>query len=360
MRKSYITYFEPFGGRNVNSSKEIVESLNTRFEKICLPVSWKRVLPILNKLIDDEPEYIFMVGEAGNYQNVTVELMAKNICSGTDEDGIKKDKDRILKATPKEIKTNFNIEGLNLLTSNDAGKFLCNYVYYICLLRSEITKVIFIHVPYLHPKGSRKKSNVLKKVENAINLLIQYDDNYLLRIKGKPFKLNEENAYDFYPELQREYGLPNIIIGLERNEDGSFIMSGRADGYKGTWYDYGNSKEDENKCRKSIYYQIACFQHRFDKTDREEDSLYIQKTKRFDEKEYVGSEKLLKRYINLFLSRADYSDEFNFYVSLDRIMDSLNKSVIDKEEDLAIRTAKDYISRLGMLKSKEILKNALK
>ena len=298
MRKSFITYFEPFGGRNINASKEIVEAMTTNFEVVGLPVSWKRTLPIINKMIDEEPRYIFLIGEAGNYQNVTVELMARNICSGVDEDGVKKDKERILRATPKEFKTNFNVDGLDCITSTNAGKFLCNYVYYICLLRTEVTKVIFIHVPYLHPKGSKKKENVLKKVQSAIYQLMDNDGDYLIKLNRKPFKMTENNAYDIYGDLQKEYALPNIIIGIERNEDGSFTMSGRADGYKGIWYEYGKGKEDEMKCRRAIYYKIACFQYGLTEEDREPSSILVEKTRRFADKEYDGSEKLFKRYIN--------------------------------------------------------------
>ena len=359
MRKSFITYFEPFGGRSINASKEIVTSLTTNFEVVGLPVSWKRTLPIISKMLNEDPEYIFLVGEAGNYQNVTVELVARNICSGMDEDGVKKDKDHILRATPKEIPTNFNVEGLKCITSTNAGRFLCNYVYYICLLRTEVTKIIFIHVPYLHPKGSRKKENVMKKVENAIYSLMENDNDYLIKLNRKPFKLTEENAYDVYEDIQKEYALPNIIIGINREEDGSFVMTGRADGYKGIWYEYGQGKAEELKARKTIYYKIARFQYGLTEEDREQTSLLVTKTLSFSEKEYEGSEKLFRRYINLFISRVDYADEMAFYVSLDRIEENLLKSVLDRAEENALRSAKQYVSRLGPEKSKKILRQEL-
>ena len=212
MRKTFVTYFEPFGGRDVNASKEIALSLRGGFELVSLPVSWKRTLPILNEIIDSEPRYIFMLGEAKNYQDVTIELVGRNICSGTDEDGEKKDDDRILSATPKKFRTTFDVDGHGFTTSDNAGKFLCNYVYYISLLKAEITKVIFIHVPYLHSKGNCTKENVLNKVQTIIDTLIDYDDSFLLRIGGKPVSVNVNNAYNLFPTIQKEYDFLKMII----------------------------------------------------------------------------------------------------------------------------------------------------
>lgn len=355
MKKAVITYFEPFGGRKTNASKEVVLGMNTSFEVVGLPVSWKRSLPIINKIMDKDPRYIFLIGEAGNYPDVTVELMAKNVCSGTDEDGETKSGSRILGATPKSLKTNFNTDGLTCPMSLNAGKFLCNYVYYICLLRSEITKVIFIHVPYLHSKGSRKKEAVIKKVENIIHTLLEKDDEFYVRLNDKIVTVNESNAYDLFVDIQATYDLPNILIGISRNEDGSYEMTGRADGFKGTWYESGSSKAEELDSKKRIYYCVLYFLLSLDDEEREESSVFVEKTHRFDFSEYDGSEKLFKRYLILFISRADYSDEMNFYISLDRIQESLLKSVVDAQEENAIKSAKDYISRLGLKRTTELL-----
>ena len=354
MKKTIITYFEPFGGRKINASKEVVLSLDNSFEKISLPVSWKRVLPVLDEIIKKEPRYLFMVGEAGDYSDVTVELIARNICSGVDEDGVKKDKDRILRATPKTLQTNFKVDNIPFTNSDNAGRYLCNYVYYITLLRTEVTKVIFIHVPYLHSKGSRKKEVLIKKVNEIIKYFLANEQEFLIRHNGKVISVTKENAYDLFLDLQKEYNLPNIIIGVTRKEDGSFVMSGRADGYKGVYYEYGESPDKEDECLKSIYYRILRYQDSLSEEDRESIDR-IELTRRFILPEYSGSEKLVKRYINLFISRANYSNEMEFYKSLDFIYESNLKSVLSKEEEKALNEAKDYVSRMGLEKVTELL-----
>lgn len=354
MKKAIITYFEPFGGRKTNASKEVVLGMNTIYERVSLPVSWKRTLPILDQIMKSDPRYLFMVGEAGDYSDVTIELVARNICSGVDEDGVKKDKDRILRAMPKEFRTNFKLEGSEFTTSDNAGRFLCNYVYYIALLRSEITKVIFIHVPYLHSKGSRKKEAVIKKVEDIIHFLLEKDNDFLARLNNKVVTIDANNAYSLYPDLQREHNLPNILIATTKNDDGTFTMTGRADGYKGVWYEYGNLGEDELKAKKIIYYRIARYQMGLSPEERNSPNRTTL-TSRFITDEYYGLEKVMKRFVNLYICRADYTNELLFYESLDKIYESNLKSVLDFEEEKALRTSKEYVSRMGYERTKELL-----
>ena len=354
MKKTVITYFEPFGGKKTNASKEVVLALDVNHEKVSLPVSWKRSLPILNEIIDSNPRYLFMVGEAGDYPDVTVELVARNICAGVDEDGNKKDKERILRATPKTIKTNFNIDEIPFTNSDNAGRFLCNYVYYIALLRSEVTKVIFIHVPYIHSKGSRKKEALMSKVLDIINYFLENDNDFLIRHNGHAITINRDNAYDLYPELQKEYNLPNILIGTERNEDGSFILTGRADGYKGVYIEKGDNPKQEKDAIKDIYYRILRHIDSLEEEDKASEST-IELTRRFKLDEYTASEKLVKRYINLFICRANYSNEMEFYKSLDYIHENNLKSVLSPEEEKALNEARDYVSRLGLEKATELL-----
>ena len=354
MKKTVITYFEPFGDRKINASKEVVLSLNNSFDKISLPVSWKRSSPIINKIIESEPRYLFMVGEAGNYSDVTVELVARNICNGVDEDGIKKDKEKILRATPKSLRTNFEVKDIPFTNSDNAGRFLCNYVYYISLLTSEVTKVIFIHAPYIHSKGSRKKEVLIQKVEEIINYFIENDQEFFMRLDDKVIKVNENNAYSLYPELQKEHNLPNVLIGIKRNDDGSFVLTGRADGYQGVYIEKGDRPEEVALGIKSIYYRIIRYHDSLSEEDRESEER-IEITRRFNLSEYSGSEKLVKSFINLFVSRANYTNEMEFYKSLDYIYDSNLKSVLYPEEEKALNDAKDYISRLGLEKTTQLL-----
>ena len=78
-------------------------------------------------------------------------------------------------------------------------------------------------------------------------------------------------------------------------------------------------------------------------------------TSRFTIEEYYGLERLVKRFVNLFICRADYTNELKFYESLDKIYESNLKSVLEFEEEKALRTSKDYVSRMGYERTKELL-----
>ena len=123
-----ITYFEPFGGRLTNASKEVVTSLDGYIVKE-LPVSWLKVPSLIDEILLDNPDYLFLVGEALSYQEITIEKLAHNISNGKDNDGVNKDNEQIISKGPIEIATKFDIDKLPYRISNDAGKYLCNYTY---------------------------------------------------------------------------------------------------------------------------------------------------------------------------------------------------------------------------------------
>ena len=95
MSKILITYFEPFGERTTNASKEVVSLLDGYIRKE-LPVSWSKVPSILDEIFINEPDYLFLIGEAGSYKEITVERTAHNISNGKDNEGVNKDNEPII------------------------------------------------------------------------------------------------------------------------------------------------------------------------------------------------------------------------------------------------------------------------
>lgn len=155
-----ITYFKPFGGRVTNASKEVVTSLNGYTVKQ-LPVSWLKVPSLIDEILLDNPDYLFLVGEAGSYVEITVEKLAHNISNGKDNEGVNKDNEQIISKGPTEIATKFDIDKLPYRISNDAGKYLCNYTYYLALSKAKTTKVLFIHLPYIDNNLNELKDSLL-------------------------------------------------------------------------------------------------------------------------------------------------------------------------------------------------------
>ena len=89
-----ITYFEPFGGRDTNTSKEVA-SLFLEYTLVELPVNWEEVVDVLLNIIPKDTEYVFMLGEAGSYQDVSIELVARNIANGVDNKKVEKENEVI-------------------------------------------------------------------------------------------------------------------------------------------------------------------------------------------------------------------------------------------------------------------------
>ena len=170
MSKILITYFEPFGERTTNASKEVVSLLDGYIRKE-LPVSWSKVPSILDEIFINEPDYLFLIGEAGSYKEITVERTAHNVCNGKDNDGANKDNEEILKGD-KDIKTTlFDLSKLPYCISDNAGKYLCNYTYYLALSKVKTCKVLFVHLPYLEESGPNSLDNLRKDLLNIIETL---------------------------------------------------------------------------------------------------------------------------------------------------------------------------------------------
>ena len=167
MSKTIVTYFEPFGGRTTNASREVVSLLNG-YQTKELPVSWSKIPSIIDELLSNEPDYLFLVGEAGSYQEITIERIAHNISNGKDNEGVDRNNEPIIVNGKDELLTTFDLSKLTYRISDNAGKYLCNYTYYLALSLSLKTKVLFIHLPHID-----NNLNELKiKLEDIINTLI--------------------------------------------------------------------------------------------------------------------------------------------------------------------------------------------
>lgn len=170
MSKILITYFEPFGERTTNASKEVVSLLDGYIRKE-LPVSWSKVPSILDEIFINEPDYLFLIGEAGSYKEITVERTAHNISNGKDNEGVNRDNELIL-VGDKDIKTTlFDLSNLPYRISDNAGKYLCNYTYYLALSKVKTCKVLFVHLPYLEESGPNSLDNLRKDLLNIIETL---------------------------------------------------------------------------------------------------------------------------------------------------------------------------------------------
>ena len=150
--RTFITGFLPFGGFEVNPSALLAESLGRRFE--VLEVSFAAVDAFLDRLAADAPLFdnLLMLGLRASGTGIDVERLARNrIGPDPDARGEARGPGAIEPDAPLFLTT--TLVGLRALNgfspSDDAGSYLCNYVYYRALRLFPDKRVGFVHLPPL-------------------------------------------------------------------------------------------------------------------------------------------------------------------------------------------------------------------
>lgn len=156
MRKSFktlVTAFQPFNKMTNNYSREVLNYIDN-VDKIILDVVYDECYQeLLQKHDLADYDLIIALGEARSRQNLTLETRAQNIasCSLPDNRGTTRNNTKIITSGPDIIETKVAISKCAdyLQLSNDAGKFVCNNLYYHLLYHNP-HKAIFIHIPECH------------------------------------------------------------------------------------------------------------------------------------------------------------------------------------------------------------------
>ena len=158
MKTILITAFEPFGGREINASAEVLKALPGRIGGFDVR---RQLLPVVfGKAAEAAPqgpfEYIFLLGEAGR-DRVTPETTARNLRSARipDNEGNQPEDEPVLPGGPEVYRTPLPVggivermtgEGYRIAVSDDAGTFVCNDTFYLVGTGRRVP-VDFIHVP---------------------------------------------------------------------------------------------------------------------------------------------------------------------------------------------------------------------
>ena len=155
----FIAAFEPFGGRDCNTSADLLHALKSSglppgiqlAGDAVLPVdfatAWKRLGPEIRQT---KPDLLLLMGEKkGGY--LTLERFAHN----KRRDG--NSQAEILSGKPKRLNTRAKLdqifEMLRQLGQNRfrpgkyAGDYLCNYIYFMALMSEPELPALFLHVP---------------------------------------------------------------------------------------------------------------------------------------------------------------------------------------------------------------------
>lgn len=169
--KVLVTAFKPFNNSLNNYSIEVLNYLND-VEKAILDVVYDECyLELTNNFNLDQFDLIIALGEARMRNEILLEVNAKNIsdCRIKDNAGNLKINEIIDTNEEKEFQTLVNLDLLKDTISNsfDAGKFVCNNLYFH-LLKNYPNKSLFIHIPECH-----NDLNNFKKFADKIKEIIQ-------------------------------------------------------------------------------------------------------------------------------------------------------------------------------------------
>ncbi|KAK9872462.1 hypothetical protein WA026_017931 [Henosepilachna vigintioctopunctata] len=185
-----VTGFGPFGNHPINASWEAVKLLPDEFlghkvVKCQIPVSYTDVENKIPQMWSSlKPELVVHVGVSGEARKITIEKNAnRNGYVISDCYGKEHPTGQVCEAEVGEdcISTGIDVkeicdflnntsEPMKYEQSENAGRYLCEYIYYTSLMQDR-EKCIFIHVPPLDSPYTAKQltTALLRIIENVLN-----------------------------------------------------------------------------------------------------------------------------------------------------------------------------------------------
>ena len=171
--KILVTAFKPFNKLPNNYSMEVLKYIDD-VDKLIIDVNYDRCYQEIICNYDlYNYDFIIALGEARMRDELTVESQALNLasCSIPDNCGILKQNETIILDSNDILKTKINLDEISgfVKISNDAGKFVCNNLYYH-LLYNHPNKSLFIHIPNCHDNDSEyvKNANLIMKIISVL------------------------------------------------------------------------------------------------------------------------------------------------------------------------------------------------
>ena len=163
MKKVLISAFLPFNKKENNYSAEVLQyvaSDSVQIDKVIIDVLYDKCYDEISSLGLDNYDFVIALGEARMREVLTAECYAKNIsdCSLPDNSGVVKSGEKIDPDLGEGIESALDFSKISELIeiSNDAGKFVCNNLYFH-LLSYDRARTLFIHVPECHDDEGKYK-----------------------------------------------------------------------------------------------------------------------------------------------------------------------------------------------------------
>ena len=173
-----ITGFGPFPGAPFNPSAALAKALARRRRPALAGIersthvfatTYASVDRDLPKLLKQNPDIVLMFGVAGRRRQLCIETRARNAVSllFPDASGHRPHRGVIRRGGPAALAGNApfarlaGAAGPRVRLSRDAGRYLCNYVYWRGLEQVRGTRplVQFVHIPPVSTKPRRRRLN---------------------------------------------------------------------------------------------------------------------------------------------------------------------------------------------------------
>ena len=184
-----LTGFGPFLNHPVNASWEIVKQIKQlwsdpliNLEVREIPVVYSATSSLVPRLYDELRPILCVHFGVSGYDAITLESSGKNReYQHLDVNGQTPPHNTCVVGGPTCIKTRFNLDaicikyceagtGVDLAVSEDAGRYLCDFIYYTSLYQGR-APVLFVHVPPLDAPYSLEQLSVACK--RIIEILIE-------------------------------------------------------------------------------------------------------------------------------------------------------------------------------------------
>ncbi|MFO7882110.1 MAG: pyroglutamyl-peptidase I [Kosmotogaceae bacterium] len=202
MKKILISYFEPFGKEMKNSSELTVNAYfkqyreaKNRVVSVKLPTTFKDSASMITEKISNEtPDAIIMLGQAAGRETISIERVAINIIDARipDNNGEQPIDKPVIpggknayfsKLHTREIKEALEKKNIPITISYSAGTYVCNYLFYSVMYFIEHKKLEtlagFVHLPLsssqIEENSDKPSLNQLMLVD-GINEIIKVCD----------------------------------------------------------------------------------------------------------------------------------------------------------------------------------------
>ena len=171
--KVLISAFKPFNDFKNNYSMEVLQYVEDVDKTVLDVVYDESYYELVNKYNLNDYDLIIAMGEARSRNEVTLETQAVNIssCSLKDNKGMLKQNEAIMNGKDEILQTKVDLTKIKDIVSlsYDAGKFVCNNIYFH-LLSEYPNKSLFIHIPNCNDSVDKYKEYA-KLINKIINIL---------------------------------------------------------------------------------------------------------------------------------------------------------------------------------------------